>query len=450
MTSTPQPRRRFAGAAFAGLFATLLVLAGLGAGVASAEAKTFDPNRVITNANMRASGSMSAAQIQAFLSKKPGPLKRMSFPRQSDGSIAPASVLIYEGCQTWQISPKVMLTMLQKEQSLMTRTSLGANTLARAIGAGCPNRYTNRYPGFGNQMWNGARMLDGYGEGKTTPYIALWRPGTRYKDLYAKPVQYVTPVNIATFKLYVYNPSVGAKKPYGDLSRQACSGNANFWKIYWSYFGDPLGGTPDVTSSASAAGEPVSSIRLDRPYARTPYGGSVSLSGHLDASPTAAAAGAKVRLESLGSAGWIAEAGSEQAVGRDGSFRFGLSRTSMRRVRVTFSGNETLPQAASGLFVSDIASVLSTPTQMGTVTAGAPLKIRGTLKPAYSTLVSVTLYQVVSGTTRAWKTFSVRSSAAGVWSLQVKLAKGAWKVRATQVDARYARGISPWGRVTSK
>ena len=99
---------------------------------------------------------------------------------------------------------------------------------------------TNRYPGFGNQIWHGARLLDGYGEGKNGSTIRLYFPGIAVKDIYRKPQITLHPKNLATYKLYVYNPSIGAKKPYGDLSTQACSGNANFWKIYSKYFGSPL------------------------------------------------------------------------------------------------------------------------------------------------------------------------------------------------------------------
>jgi hypothetical protein len=38
----------------------------------------------------------------------------------------------------------------------------------------------------------------------------------------------------------LYNPSIGASPPFGDLSGQSCAGNANFWKIYSRYFGSPL------------------------------------------------------------------------------------------------------------------------------------------------------------------------------------------------------------------
>jgi hypothetical protein len=247
--------------------AVVIALAGMLIGASAAFAATFDPTLVISNDNMRHYDSMSASQIQAFLETQPGPLADL-VTRDYDKVITlsktknnynttpdkgekpkPASLIIWEACQAWKINPKVMLVMLQKEQSLLTRTTLKSTTLARAVGAGCPGRLvypstnpvaTNRYPGFGNQIWHGARLLDGYGEGKNGSTVRLYFPGIAVKDIYRKPQVTLHPKNIATYKLYVYNPSIGAKKPYGDLSTQSCSGNANFWKIYSKYFGSPL------------------------------------------------------------------------------------------------------------------------------------------------------------------------------------------------------------------
>ena len=203
-------------------------------------AATFNPEHVISDANMRDYTSMSAAGIQSFLDSKTGPLKSLSFPRHDGGKPATAATIIYESCQAWQISPKVMLTMLQKEQSLLTRTTLVTSpnaTLDWAVGMGCPDSGVRlqQYRGFGNQIWYAAQRLDGYGTTKST-IRPLWTPGLVY-DVHGVKL---TMGSISTYKLYVYNPSIGAKAPYGDLSGQSCSGNANFWKIYSSYFGDPL------------------------------------------------------------------------------------------------------------------------------------------------------------------------------------------------------------------
>jgi hypothetical protein len=212
----------------------------------SAFGATFNPALVISDAQMRASTAMSQGDIQAFLNARTGPLKSLVTTDYA-GHKKPAAQIIHEACDQWHINPRVMLTMLQKEQSLLTRTSLATNTLSRAIGAGCPNASTNKYPGFGRQMWYGARLLDGYGEGKNGSTIPLWKaPYVAVKDSYQKPAVTVKTANLATYKLYIYNPSVGAKAPYGDLSSQknSLSGNANFWVIFRKYFGDPMANPP--------------------------------------------------------------------------------------------------------------------------------------------------------------------------------------------------------------
>lgn len=226
------------------LVSTLVAVAALCLGfvfASSALAATFNPALVISDDNMRAYDSMSQSDIQAFLNTQNGPLKSLvttdhagGKDNQSPSKVKKrASVIIWEACTAWHISPRVMLSLLQKEQSLLTRTSLAKNTLSRAIGAGCPDKSTNKYPGFGSQIWFGARLLDGYGEGKNGSTIPLWKPPY---TLYAG----VKTANLATYKLYVYNPSIGAKAPYGDLSSQSSnlSGNANFWWLYRKYFGD--------------------------------------------------------------------------------------------------------------------------------------------------------------------------------------------------------------------
>ena len=207
----------------------------------SAEAATFNPALVISDANMRATTAMSQGDIQTFLNAQPGPLKSLVTTDYA-GKKKPVAQIISEACNQWHIGPRVMLTMLQKEQSLLTRKTLVTGdhgTLDWAVGMGCPDSgpRIEKYRGFGNQMWYAAQRLDGYGEGKNGSTVPLW------KAPYVI-VAGVKTANLATYKLYIYNPSVGAKAPYGDLSNQDCSGNANFWKIYWKYFGDPMAVPP--------------------------------------------------------------------------------------------------------------------------------------------------------------------------------------------------------------
>jgi hypothetical protein len=397
-------------------------------------ARTFDPRLVLSDENMRDYRSMNAAQIQKFLNKRSGPLKRMSFARHDNGAVAPASVIIWEAAQAWHINPRVILALLQKEQSLLTRRSLKKNTLARAIGAGCPDRVTNKFPGFGNQMWHGARLLDGYGEtGKTTEYVPHpWKPGMKNRFTGG-----VTPKNLATYKLYVYNPSIGAKRPYGDLSRQSCSGNANFWKIYWKYFGNPLG---KPKSTPLPAGVTRATINLSQQFARRLYSSPTTLTGYLvSADASIPVAGRPVHLEAVSGSGWAAIPGTAQAVGADGAFAFRLTAQRLQRIRVVFSGGEVLSSAASGLFVCDAVPVLSKP---GVAWTGRTAVATGTVAPV-GTTVRVTLQHKHRGRWKAWKTFSVASKG-GVWRLRAKLPRGSWRARASVKDTRLAFGISAW------
>lgn len=441
MTSHRSVRSRLATLMRTCVLAALFVGVLGGASIALAR-PTFDPTTVLSDDNMRDYNSMSAAQIQAFLNSKSGLLKNRSFARHDGGSVAPASVIIWEACQAWHINPKVMLTMLQKEQSLLTRRTLSSQTLNRAIGAGCPNRTDNRYPGFGNQMWNGARMLDGYGEeGKTTEYVKHpwtvgmtngWTGGNRTNTL-------------ATYKLYVYNPSLGAKLPYGDLSRhKSLSGNANFWRLYWGYFGDPLSVKPAPVASAEAT----TSVYLNSQYARRRYDQSAQLSGSLISS--AAVAGAAVHLEAPNGSGWADVAGSTRALDASGSFAYTLQSTSVQRLRVAFGGGAGLKPSASGCFVSDAASVLTTPVVAASVSARRAARISGAVAPAHRTKVSVSLYRSAKGKWRRWKTVSVKSSASGAWVLKVKLPKGSWRIIASHNDAGHAAGTSATASTRSK
>jgi hypothetical protein len=414
-----------------------LVLLALGAAPLLAR-PAFTPSLVLSDENMRDYDSMSAAQVQAFLNSRPGPLKRMSFPRHDGGSVAPASVIIWEASQAYHINPRVLLTLLQKEQSLITRRSLAKQTLNRAIGAGCPDSGGNRYPGFGNQMWQGARLLDGYGEeGKTTEYVPHpWTPGMKNKFTRSVPTS-----DLATYKLYVYNPSIGAKWPYGDLSKQSCAGNANFWKIYWSYFGDPLS-TP--SGPVVPSGVTTTTIELAQPFSRVAWGQPARIAGRLAcATSTVSPEGASLALQTLSGSTWV-PTGAVSVVASDGVFSFPLPAEHTERVRVVFSGTSTLAASESGCFVSDVVPVVSAPRVPTAARAKRTIVIRGGLAPAHASSVKVSLYKVSKGKKRLWKSYYAKTSQGGAWTLKVRLAKGAWAVRANHNDSGHASATSAW------
>jgi hypothetical protein len=312
--------------ALLGVVVALFALVGVGTAVAA------PPNRVLSDEVLRDSDSMSVAQIQAYLNTQPGPLKKLRTwdhdttptvsASQPNVNLTPdadrvelsAAQLIWDACQQWQINPKVMLAMLQKEQSLLTRTSVTKTTLARAIGAGCPNGTTNKYPGFGNQMWYGAKLLGGYGEGKNGSTIPLFYPGIVQEDIYKNPHVKVYPYNLATYKLYVYNPSI--------------SGNTSFWNIYKARFGNSI--WPATSRSTTTRASVPSSVKARRTLKIT---GKVSY----------AAPGTVTISKSRRVGGKWKSMGSAQVTLVKGAYRYTFKPTSKGswRIIVRYRGAET-------------------------------------------------------------------------------------------------------------
>ncbi|MHB1322727.1 MAG: hypothetical protein ACYC6J_02450 [Coriobacteriia bacterium] len=230
------------------LAAASFLFGALSATPASAAiAPSFDARLVIADDVFRASGSMSAQDIQAFLERYPGVLDVTLAARRADGTMQPVSLLIWEVAQEFNINPKVLLVTLQKEQSLLTRTAPSQTTLDWALGFGCydgstPETRDPKFKGLGNQIWYAARALDMYAE-------TTWKPGLKrticincVTTPYTPDIEFVAE-NLSTFKLYVYTPHSHGPTP--DIH----GGNYLFWTLYWRYF--------DEGPLASAALKPV-------------------------------------------------------------------------------------------------------------------------------------------------------------------------------------------------
>jgi hypothetical protein len=232
LTSRPRSVRMSMVAAVGLLFIAGIMLPAV------ARAATFDPLNVIPYETFRAASSMSTADIQAFLSTQTGPLKSL-VTADNSGKKKPASQIIYEAGRTWNLNPRVIIATLQKEQSLITLSnSSNASRLLKAMGCGIYAGSTQRYPGFGKQVYNGARVLSTY------EITYSWVPGkskkvTAYKSVtatktvdghvvtYKKTVPYsktIVPKNASTFALYTYTPYYPQK---------------SVWSIYDRFFGDP-------------------------------------------------------------------------------------------------------------------------------------------------------------------------------------------------------------------
>jgi uncharacterized protein DUF5648 len=232
--------RRLACLVTVGLIAALLVLRPL-----PARAATYDPLNVICYETYRGSSSMSTADIQAFLDTLSGPLKSL-IAKDHNGVKKPASRIISEAARAWNMNPKVILATLQKEQSLLTvSNSINSARYRKAMGCGVygadpdnPGKTLNRFPGFGNQIWNGARLLATYEISRawtpaSTIRVTARKTVTATKTVdgqvvsYKKTVSYrktIKPKNASTFALYTYTPYYP---------------QTLVWDIYVRYFGDP-------------------------------------------------------------------------------------------------------------------------------------------------------------------------------------------------------------------
>jgi hypothetical protein len=138
--------------------------------VGNAAAATFNPDRIIDDAVFDNVGSMTAAQIDAFLNQFPSSCISTNHGFQAAdptgynptsgflyGNNVSAGRVIYDATQAYNINPQVLLTTLQKEQSLVTGNA-GCSTLqyAAATGYGCPDGgTTHSYSGVNLYTLNG-------------------------------------------------------------------------------------------------------------------------------------------------------------------------------------------------------------------------------------------------------------------------------------------------------
>ncbi len=204
-----------------------LVLAPLDRAVGA----SFNPNFIISDFELEDSSSLSQDAIQRFLEEKGSFLAQ--FTDVVSGGRKSASQIIFDEAQLYQVSPKVILAMLQKEQSLITSASPSQDQLNWATGFGICDSCSKNDPsvasfkGFYNQVSLFAEKVrvnylrDLKSLGRT---LTGWGPSRAKTTLDGFEV---TPANNATAVLYTYNPYRG-----GDR----IGANFNFWRIWQRYF----------------------------------------------------------------------------------------------------------------------------------------------------------------------------------------------------------------------
>lgn len=269
-------------------------------GVAAATAPQlvgFKPGYIISDSNFYNGSAMSAAQIQTFLNQRvprctlgdPGRemgkpwgsttlawacLKNAKWNTTTLTRPANAYCKAYRGAssetsaqviakvgQACGISPRVLLVMLEKEQSLVSDSWPTALQFNRAMGYNCPdsgpNNSANCNPndtGFMQQVYRAAWQLKVYralpNNYRYQPFknnTIQWHPniGCGTSNVYIE--------NRATAALYIYTPyrPNQAALDAGWGTGDSCSsyGNRNFYQMYKQWFGTPNTFFPDVSQN---------------------------------------------------------------------------------------------------------------------------------------------------------------------------------------------------------
>lgn len=223
----------------------------------SVSATGFNPNNIISDYEFTDIHSMTRDEIHDFLGR--GALGSLQLPNWQ-GDIKYAADIIYESALNNGVSPKVIITLLQKEQSLITSQNPTNKQLDWAAGyAVCDDCSMDdpriqRWRGFGKQV-NSATLqfTEGYfadinrrgtAIGKYGPGIAVVVSGEE-----------IVPENAATAALYAYTPHI--------------HGNRLFHTIYNNWF--PKTYYPNGSLIKSAENPEVYLIRNNRKHHITTY-----------------------------------------------------------------------------------------------------------------------------------------------------------------------------------
>lgn len=249
---------------------TLPVLTATAPPAAAAESRDFSPGNIISDSVFQDSAAMSRAEIQSFLTARGQKCVAGEMPCLKDyrettrnrpietGLCWPyagatdetAAAIIAKVSQACGINPRVLLVMLEKENSLVTRSKPTTRSYNAAMGFGCPDTApcNTEYYGFSNQVFRAARQFlvyrgnptrYGYQAGRTNSILFHPNAACGSDKVYIE--------NQATAGLYIYTPyqpnAAALKNLYGSGDSCSSYGNRNFWRLFTDWFGPPSAGS---------------------------------------------------------------------------------------------------------------------------------------------------------------------------------------------------------------
>ncbi|MDP2631330.1 MAG: hypothetical protein Q8P30_01005 [Candidatus Uhrbacteria bacterium] len=188
------------------------------------QAFAYDQNYILSDWDLTDPFALDLNQIQNFLER--GYLADYK-TEDSEGDVRYAADIIWNAAQNYNISPKFLLVLLQKEQSLIEDDSPTEKQLSWATGyAVCDDCSMSapsiqRWKGFGKQV-NSAAMQ--FSEGYLADIEATGSTQGKYGP--GIPVEIdgeiIVPANAATAAMYAYTPHI--------------HGNINFSRIWERWF----------------------------------------------------------------------------------------------------------------------------------------------------------------------------------------------------------------------
>jgi len=235
----------------------------------AAESSDFNPGFLISDEDFFNSTAMTAAQADAFIDgmNKGCLTGRVCLENYKESikakaansrctAIAAASSrtagqIVTTVAKACGISPKAILVILQKEQSLVTAQSPSSTAFQASMGAGCPDTAPcdGKYAGFYENVYYGAYLLKGYTIPGSSNY-SRYAAGATSKIAYSPRSYGTSPTctfksvyveNQATHALYVYTPytpnAAALKNLYGTGDSCSAYGNRNFWRLWTDWFG---------------------------------------------------------------------------------------------------------------------------------------------------------------------------------------------------------------------
>lgn len=188
------------------------------------------------------------------------------------GTNESASVIIAKISVACNISPKVLLVLLEKEQSLISDSWPTVRQINQATGFACYDNgqpCVQTYSGFFYQVWSAARQLQRYGTGTFTWYPVGQVSNVLYQanrpDCGTKSVLIQ---NRATAALYYYTPytpnDAALRAGYGIGDECSAYGNRNFFQLFVDWFGTTRAELPqgnlDSASIRVISGQPTLTV----------------------------------------------------------------------------------------------------------------------------------------------------------------------------------------------